>query len=300
MIQVQTARPEIGAEIDWSHPLAVGLVGLWWFAGGPTNTILNLEDPAVGNGTLTGSPAWTGGPFGPALTLSTTGPAYVAVGQALGLSGATQASLFVVANRAAGANLFVGMGNSTSDRDRYAIQVATDNNAYFIGEADSRFVSSPTFPFVAASSGRISVANVFDGNLSSWSRISGFLNGARQTLTTGGVAPPASLSANSVLFDIGWERAKNAGSNATIELVALYAGRALTDADVDHLHREFHVGEVDWPLLRSPLTREWLYTSLTAGSPPSTTGVRIVGPSALIGRSALVGKSALVTPRRVG
>jgi hypothetical protein len=296
MIQVQTARPEIGAEIDWSHPLASGLVGLWWFAGGPTNTILNLANPALGNGTTTGGPAWTGSLFGPALTLSTAALSYVFVGEPMGLTSASQASLFVVASRASGNNLIIASGSTTTDRDRFGVQVATDNNAYFLAESPT----NPTFPFVAAPSGRLSIASVFNGAQSGWDRIAGHLNGARQTLATGGTSPPATLSSSSIMFDIGRERAKSSTSNATIELVALYAGRALTDADVDHLHREFHGGEVEWPLLRSPVSREWQYLLLSAGSPPSTTGVRLVGPSALVGRSALVGKSALVTPRRVG
>lgn len=57
-------KPTAGFGIDWSHPIARGLIGCWLFGEGGGNSIQNLASltPAI----KTGTPTWAQGRFGPA------------------------------------------------------------------------------------------------------------------------------------------------------------------------------------------------------------------------------------------
>lgn len=58
-------KPPLGARLNCSHPLARGLAGCWLMNEGGGSTL--IDSAYVNNGTLTNSPLWSSGSFGPAL-----------------------------------------------------------------------------------------------------------------------------------------------------------------------------------------------------------------------------------------
>ena len=54
-----TEKPPPGAQIDWGHPLARGLVGCWLFHEGAGSSLANLCGD-YGRATPTGGIAWRG------------------------------------------------------------------------------------------------------------------------------------------------------------------------------------------------------------------------------------------------
>lgn len=79
-VQVYAAtKPGRGAQINWSHPLARGLVGCWLFNEGTGSRVFDLS--GYGNhGTLTNTPTWVNGDDGSAINYVSTSSQYIDCG----------------------------------------------------------------------------------------------------------------------------------------------------------------------------------------------------------------------------
>ena len=67
-----TIKPVLGSQLQFGHPLATGLAGLWLFNEGSGNKVFDLS--GNGNaGTFVGATHWVSGEFGSALDFRTSG-----------------------------------------------------------------------------------------------------------------------------------------------------------------------------------------------------------------------------------
>ena len=70
-------KPMLGRQVDWSHPLSKGLVGLWLFNEGSGDTVTDLSGNG-NNGTFAvNTPDWVGGKFGHTLNFVGSNPDYI-------------------------------------------------------------------------------------------------------------------------------------------------------------------------------------------------------------------------------
>jgi len=70
-------KPPAGYQLDYSHPLVRGLVGCWLFNEGAGDKIVNLASGIAAP--KVGTPVWSKGQFGPALTFPSGSGSYYAV-----------------------------------------------------------------------------------------------------------------------------------------------------------------------------------------------------------------------------
>ena len=93
-------KPPIGTGINWSHPLAWGLVGAWVFNEGMGTTVYNAASGGTSNnGVFHGGPTWGSWSVRLGLQLIAASSQYFDCGVISALNGATKVSMLAIGNQ---------------------------------------------------------------------------------------------------------------------------------------------------------------------------------------------------------
>lgn len=241
-------KPPVGTLIDWSHPLAAGLVlaaPLNEGAGGKTFNAANQAGNIGVFQTGSASPTWTSGPYGNAITTVSASSQYADFGDIPTLSGATRASMFCLGNRSSG-NLWT-TSRGTSTGERFEIFAYTNNSVFFIAESGAEL-----YGYCNAPTGDFSMAMTYDGAQSSTAAgLGGYVNGAAQSLTSPDVWAGGAIASGTYDVLLGKEISDNLFSDGRYDLFMVWVGRVLTSSDVATLHAN------PWQLFTPPQPYYW-------------------------------------------
>ena len=226
-------QPELGTPIDWSHPLASGLVGAWVFNEGTGGTVHNLAVTGVNDGALSGNPVWTPAQSARGISLVSTSSQAINCGSISPLNSATRATLFWRGALVSAKNVFVG--RIARANFRYAADYASSGStAFFILDtgAAQAFGGIGSVPV-----GEISLCSSFDGTqAANATRLTGYVNGVQRVLNFTGTIPSSMPNAGTDAFWLGRDVADSLYSDGRIDTVLLWAGRALLADEVARLH----------------------------------------------------------------
>lgn len=225
-------KPSVAqARIDWSHPLARGLVGAWLFNEGGGTIAYDLS--GKGNkGTLTSSPVWSVGFFsGPSLSFDGSA-SYVDLGTDASLNpSAVTAAAWVKASSLANTySTVISRTDSSVPQSYYTLLVkSTGKLAFYVwGNADINYDGT--------GANTISVDNWYHLALTydSSAGLKGYFNG----FLDGSAAANGVLTSKSVTATVGKDT-NTAGRiwNGLIDFPAIW-NRALSAAEVAWLYAE--------------------------------------------------------------
>jgi len=224
-------KPPLGAMIDWSHPLAAGLVGAWVFSEGTGTTVGDLARVYGADGALTNGPTWTIGPNGAGLSVASASSQYVACGSIPSLSGASSASIFVMGRRVSGAKLPVGALQSVNNQ--FGVSLYSDNLIYFMASTGA----AATYGTATAPTGDFSAGLSYDGTqATNATRLTGIVNGVPQSLTFTGTIG-ATLGTGTV-WQMGHSTAGAYYGDGRLDLVLVWTGRSLGLSDFTSLQAD--------------------------------------------------------------
>ena len=222
-------KPLLGVPVNWSHPLARGLVCCWLMNEGGGNKIYDLS--GNGNtGSFYGDTKWTPGKFGSALSFDGTED-YVNVSDSnsldIGTTNNLTISLWVKVNSFAVAGGLVskatGTGSTALD---YRISILTESRFSF-------YVGAYTY-----------INSYITRNTNQWYHVVGvwrgsfpidiYVNGIKDNGTSNGSTKNA---ANTGSLYIGSTYTSSSSFNGTIDDVMIF-NRALTASEIAQLYRE--------------------------------------------------------------
>ena len=124
-------KPILGRQIDWSHSLSDGLVGLWLMNEGSGNTVADLS----GNGllqTLSG-PEWVASKYGPGVSYISGNSDYSAVAHSSLIDFEyTDAFTIVVFGKSNNNRIIVTKQHQAAGFYGYQLSTFTDGKIYFM------------------------------------------------------------------------------------------------------------------------------------------------------------------------
>ena len=133
-------KPPPGTQIDWTHPLTRGLVGCWPMNEGCGTIVHNMAPSRkVNHGAIVNGATWVPSRGGGGISTVTGSSHYIECGNIAELSGAGQATLFIVA---ANLNTFQG-GQLTSSTANFGFVAKW---AYVSLGSNFAYPASPTPP----------------------------------------------------------------------------------------------------------------------------------------------------------
>lgn len=234
-------KPPIGlAQIDWSHPLARGLVGCWLFNEGGGSRV--FDSARRNHGTLTNmDPAsdWVNGKFGRALDFDGSDD-YVNFGDYSATDGLRRLSVDLVVR-------VDNVTNSTPGRHwvgKWGGAFGT-NCEWIISQADGQ---GGKLVFAAVTNGAnyfllTTTSNILTSG--AWVRISVvwnggtvgsiFVNGVQQAVTNSSLGSPTAIMTSTAEMRFGRQTAGTASLAGRIDRCVIY-NRALTAAEVRQLY----------------------------------------------------------------
>ena len=213
-----------------------GLVGWWKLDDGSGNTAVDSSGNGY-NGTLVNAPTWTTGKFGGALSFNANSDQSVYVGPSIlgQIAGGTTGSLSVWFQAVSGNGFFVGFSYSGEYYNFFAL--GATNGSCVLGVTTG--INGTSFPvFAFAQDGQWHhFCMVFDGSKSGLARVTGYLDGAPQTLTPWGHDPSPTIpsAANLDSFQMAYNEAFTAWSGGAIDDVRVY-NRALSATEVQAIY----------------------------------------------------------------
>ena len=239
-------KPPVGIGLRRDNYYASGLVGAWLLNEGTGATAHNLVTPGLNDaafGSSTHAPTWSvatkpGFNFG--LTTVASSQQYANAGVIQALNGATQASLMIFGNLygTTTSSLAVGrsLGASSSPANSYAFAI-TRYQSSFIGANIGTGGASPynIAPYYTpGGSGDTAVTLTFDGTQSTQAnRVAMYVGGALGVYHSGTETFPTALGTSTTApFEIGGDSLAGLYSDCRYDLVLLWVGRVLTQADV--------------------------------------------------------------------
>lgn len=269
-----TDRPRIFT-LDPHHHLAQGLVfaGLGAHAGSDkfVDSSLYAHDGTLNNM----EPSDWGNRIGrPSLTFGGTDEYVSSSNLARTMELATQATFAAWMYRHSDNQILTaGFLDSGGSNKRAGILHYSDRHVYFIVDTGTGSSSTPYLEY-AGITGWFHFALVFNGGLTGWDRVSAFVDGEEQSLTTGGSQPGAALEDAADLGTgiSGRYGTTYASSNSAVQDLCMWT-RALTPSEISQLADSSNVMLSG---LIQPPTRKWWPVS--SGAAPATGGIsKVIG-----------------------
>lgn len=265
-----SVKPSVGYGVDWSDPIANGLIGCWLFNEGAGGTLFDIA--RKNHGTFANAPTWTGGAFGQSLNFN-------AANQAVNVSAIpTMANPWTISgwvNWSTITNLASAFGFNNSTNGVYIGTTATNLKIASNGE-------TPGNGTTALSTGKwYHLALFWDGT-----KLNGYINGKFEY----NVTPSGSNWKSATKTQFGVSDVGHTTLSAKLDTIRTHS-RALSATEIMRLYTEPFAG------IQTPRRRLWsvVVSGSTVTGVGSSAGVgAALGIAGFIASSAGVGAASAV------
>jgi hypothetical protein len=218
-------KPLLGVPVNWSHPLARGLVGCWLMNEGSGKSIYDLSRNQNNGVFSAGTPTWTPGKFGPSVnfpnasTINCGGAAGV-----LNLSTPFSVRATYKATSITGWNMICQKGSTlTAATNSFLLASSTTSLRFYVTDGVSWYYSAYTIA------------------INNWYDVVGVWDGAKTYLYVNGILQDSDAAAITLLTQPTY--AFNIGGINTYFLTGIVDSvevwnRALSAAEIAQLYRE--------------------------------------------------------------